>query len=206
MGGREQGEAPLVPTNAASMGSGGSKYGNDIGVFGDLDVNKSGGFALAGSELAGTCYLRWDPRKLDLETFYRLQVTLLGEEKTTIQYERRERDFGDVDDHTTSQSVTYYARGSNVFLSQSIVLADVNRSTGKADLVFPYVFLLPNRLPTSMVDPFGGRDNCQVSYKVLVELVECGPGTGGGGWFQTNNNFRHEILFNVFTPPPSPQR
>ena len=63
------------------MGHGGSK----IGVFGDIE---GGGQAVAGSNLRGRAHLRWNPYELRPNDSFRLTVTLIGEERTKVAYQK----------------------------------------------------------------------------------------------------------------------
>ena len=65
----------------AIMGHGGSK----IGVFGDIE---GGGQAVAGSNLRGRAHLRWNPYELRPNDSFRLTVTLIGEERTKVAYQK----------------------------------------------------------------------------------------------------------------------
>ncbi|QDZ19672.1 arrestin C-terminal domain-containing protein [Chloropicon primus] len=192
------------------MGNGGSKYGEDVGVFGDLEVNVRGGHAVAGEELRGQAYVRWNPRKMDHQTQYRVVVKVTGEEETSVEYQRDDDFYDDGDGPSTRRTrrITEYARQRNVFYTDSLLLCAVlNKRSGRRDLRLPFAFALPPRLPTSMIDPFSsGRSWCRVQYKVEILLEEfAGPGAGGG-WFSGSNNFLHAIPFNLYNPPPHPSR
>mmetsp|Transcript_577 Transcript_577/g.2219 ORF Transcript_577/g.2219 Transcript_577/m.2219 type:complete len:406 (+) Transcript_577:74-1291(+) len=186
------------------MGSGESKSGIDVGVFGDLDI--SSGFVLAGSELRGRAYVRWNPgSRVDPRTTYRVCVSVIGEEAATVEYRRDDEFYDDEWNEGPStrrtRQITDYANATTRFLSQVLVLRDLGPRDGKVDLVFPFSFTLPPRLPTSM-EHSQGRSRCSISYYALVQIIDLSSNAGG----LSAGNKEHRMNFSVYNPPPPPER
>ena len=181
------------------MGSGESKSGIDVGVFGDLDI--SSGFVLAGSELRGRAYVRWNPgSRVDPRTTYRVCVSVIGEEAATVEYRRDDEFYDDEWNEGPStrrtRQITDYANATTRFLSQVLVLRDLGPRDGKVDLVFPFSFTLPPRLPTSM-EHSQGRSRCSISYYALVQIIDLSSNAGG----LSAGNKEHRMNFSVYNPP-----
>ena len=193
-----------------AMGGSSSKDAG-VGVYGDLEVHQSGGIAFAGQTLRGNAYLRWNP-KVATQTArqFRLTATLFGQERTCIEYQRDEWYDGEYDGVSRNRrTVTDYRRAQNVFLYDSLVLADLNQYNNIRDAKFPFEFHLPAQLPPSMIDPFGGRSKAEVVYGVTIEVQELGGGGGGQNWFSgifgSGRNI-HELPFRLVNPTPDLSR
>lgn len=173
---------------------GGSTSKHAVGVYGDLEINKTGnGCAVSGQELRGSAYVRLPlPQPLAYGGFS-VQATLVGEECTTVSYQSNEYydDFFDDDRRTRTRSVTRYAHGSSRFLANTLTLHQGPWQGKGTDLVFPFAFFLPQRLPTTMADPFRGRDECSVRYYVLVEVL-----------LWDRSRYQYAAPFSLMNPPP----
>ena len=165
-----------------------------IGVYGDLEQS----YAIAGQTLRGNAYARWDPaaQEVDLNTPFYFQVTLIGEERTTVAYQREEYDTWD--DRRRSRTVTDYAYGQSIFLQQTLPLAQLNKNTPQTDLKIPFEFALPPRLPPCTGHIYSGQSSCEIRYRVTIDII----GPRGGGWFSPSKTWRHDIPILLVNPPP----
>ena len=188
------------------MGGSSSKDA-EIGVYGDLEVHQSGGIASAGQTLRGNAYLRWNPEvAAQTDKEFRLTATLFGQERTSIKYRH----------HVGDTSVILYMRSENIFMQDSLVLAELNQSNKKdvRDAKFPFEFQLPPRLPPSMKEERRRRkfayrgSHAEVVYGVTIEVQELGNYGGGRSWLSIFGRGRniHLLPFRLINPTPDLSR